>query len=157
MKWVCAVAVEKRLLSSVLLNLRSELPSEMYLTARSMHSSRGMLVKSLLRPHSFYLALGWQCFCFSLVPWRPVLLEIGSSWPVWRNIGMCQMGEFWNKFSCLFIVLKVLSQSLMDELKAGEDMGRIYFRWWRMECASSNLRSLPFILNYLALPLFCCF
>ena len=31
---------------------------------------------------------------------------------------MCQMGEFWNKFSCLFIVLKVLSQSLMDELKA---------------------------------------
>ena len=39
------------------------------------------------------------------------------------------MGEFGNKFSCLFIVLKVLSQSLMDELKAGEDMGRIYVRW----------------------------
>ena len=31
--------MEKRILSSVLLNLRLELPSEMYLTARSMHSS----------------------------------------------------------------------------------------------------------------------
>ena len=37
--------MEKKLLSSVLPNLSSELPSEMYPTARSTHSSRGMFVK----------------------------------------------------------------------------------------------------------------
>ena len=37
----------KKAFKLVLLNLRSEFPSEMYLTARSRHSSRGKFVKKL--------------------------------------------------------------------------------------------------------------
>ena len=38
----------KRLPSSDLLNLLMELPLEMQLTAKSIHSSRGILVKTLI-------------------------------------------------------------------------------------------------------------